>query len=1012
MIIYYYYFAAHTVEAIIEESLKKIAQQGAHRVQDNLDSIYDVLEAIAALEEIKDPAQPWRVKFRVIEAVSRQKKPKILRFSIADTHGNARTSDGRRLYIGDRAYYQKALKGQRSVSDPIVSRVDGSPIITFAVPIYYQGKVSGVIYTTHAVESLSLITDDIRIGKNGSSFLVNKEGKIIAHRNRQLIYTSDGDSHTVKNQPPFSNLTVLEKQMVSGQTGASKYLYHGIFEYVGFAPIHETGWSFAITVPRHEVFYSLDIVLLLLSLLLIFILILFVFVNASNVILQNSLQKEQSFLDNATKTANIVLLEVNPRNGRIKGLNQYAEENFGDARSILQAKTTLYDLVPKSHIAQVQQYIKELNVKQAGSRLDFPLINQNGKEIPFIWSAQISRSTLGVTTISLMGVDITERVHYERRLLESNEKLTALYRNLSASEELLRQQYAELSATQARLVKSEERYQLAQEGSNDVLWDCDLVTNQIYVSPKFYELFGYAQGDLGESPADYFRLCHPDDYSPTLLAIRQFLAEDTAVFHWEFRLRTADHNYLWVDVRGKAVVDANGHKIRAAGSLTDITAKKAQDAIIHKMAYYDSLTGLPNRAALYTQSTAVIARAVANHTMGALLFLDVDNFKLINDSFGHTVGDGVLSSVSIRLQTILPKCDTYRLSGDEFVVLAPKIHSIQEASTLAERVLAAFSKPFEVHEHVYHVTLSIGIAIFPHHGENIEELLKSADTAMYRAKESGKSRYVLFDQSMKAQTLEKLSIESHLRTALDNQEFYLLYQPQVEAQTGFIRGFEALLRWKHPQYAGLSPAKFIPIAEENGLIVPIGQWALEEACRFAARLQDEGLDELKISINVSARQLIQSDFVDRVTRTIKRYQIAPSRIGLELTETALMESFELSADKLRSISERGIEIHLDDFGTGYSSLNYLHRLPISLVKIDKSFVSMIFDRGAQSIVSAIITLSRQFGLQVIAEGVETKEQLNYLLAQNCQTVQGYLFSKPIPEEEALRLAQIGFIPTA
>ncbi|HEX2955079.1 MAG TPA: cache domain-containing protein [Bacillota bacterium] len=436
-----YYFAAQIVEVTVKDSLKEIAKQGASHIHDNLDSSLDLLDTLTSLDSIKAPDKPWDEKFRVIEAVSKQKSLNLLRISIAGTDGFARTSDGLKLFIGDRLYYQKGLTGHRYISNPIISRFSNSMVIVFVSPIYYQGKVSGVLYATYSIEALSRITDDIRIGKNGYSFIINEKGETIAHRNRELVFKRDNDFTNIKSHPQLKALVALEKQMINRETSAGEYLYHGVRKYMGFAPIEGTGWSFAITIPRSQIFQRLDRMLLIFCLLFMVVLLLYVLLNASNLILQNSLEREKTFLDNAIETASIIVLEAYGNDGLLKGVNRYAEEKMGYSLSELKKKT-LFEFIPKSHLDQVQALLQQKVSKQAWSRLEFPLVNKDGEEIPFIWNAQITRTALGIPVLTLMGVDITKRVQYERKLLESNQKLTALYQNLSSSKELLRQQYA------------------------------------------------------------------------------------------------------------------------------------------------------------------------------------------------------------------------------------------------------------------------------------------------------------------------------------------------------------------------------------------------------------------------------------------------------------------------------------------------------------------------------------------------------------------------------------------
>lgn len=1002
-----YGLAYRAIVLNIKASLRQVAEQGASRIGDKLDGYLDILQTLSALETIKDPSKPWAAKNNIIGSVAERKYMELKRISISDANGYSRTSDGKVLYVGDRPYFKKALAGKPNISDPIISRVDGTAVIVFAVPVYFHGKITSILYATHSTAALCQIANNIRMGKSSNSFIVNHAGETIADDRCAMIYSRDNRVIGVIKETTTKSLDALKRLMIVGKPGAEEYNDHGTSKYLGFAPIGNTGWSLGISMPKSVVFHNLNGVLWFFGILFLVMFALFGFVNLNNIALQRLLRREKFYLNSAIDTANIVILEV-AQDGRLIGFNHFAEEKLDYTQKEIIGDKTIYNLAPLADSEQIALILRTWSgEKSSGDRWEFPLLKKNGDPVYMIWSVQpAAGENWSKKALTLMGVDITERVRYEHRLLESNQKLTDLYENLTSSEDLLRLQYQTLSATQEQLIKSEERYQLAQDGSNDILWDWDLAGHQIFFSSKFNAVFGYSDEDF-PVPGAYLSLFHPEDHPQVKIMFEQFLASKNLFYRSEFRMRAKNGEYKWLLCRGKAVEDATGKKIRMVGSLTDITEGKQQEATIQKLAYYDSLTELPNRVMLYDRSINIIHHASVNGTKGVLLFLDIDNFKMINDSFGHTIGDKVLTAISARLRSVISECDVYRLSGDEFVAVSPEINSANDALLIAERALAAFAKPFNVQNHAFHVTGSIGAAIFPDQGENIEDLLKNADTAMYRAKELGKSRCVLFNQSMKDQILEQITMEASLRKALENREFFLVFQPQIELSTGLVIGFEALLRWKSPSHGMVSPVKFIPIAEENGLIIPIGLWVLDQSCRFAALLQQEGLDDLSVSINISTRQLLQSDFVDRVKRSVANHGIAPSRISLEITESVLMESFEINAEKLRSIASDGIGIHLDDFGTGYSSLSYLRKLPICLVKIDKSFVMDIHDGIEQPIIGAIIAMAHQLDLQVIAEGVETPEQVKYLSDGRCDAVQGFLFSRPVPEDEALRIAKKG-----
>ncbi|MDF2891501.1 MAG: hypothetical protein K0R80_1868 [Clostridia bacterium] len=422
---------------------------------------------------------------------------------------------------------------------------------------------------------------------------------------------------------------------------------------------------------------------------------------------------------------------------------------------------------------------------------------------------------------------------------------------------------------------------------------------------------------------------------------------------------------------------------------------------LHYQAYHDQLTGLQNRRSLIKDLNELVGSK--NNGKVALLILDIDNFKYINDTMGHYFGDQLLMKLSERLEGIIEdNCKIYRLGGDEFVILLEDFDDSISIEKLAVKLLKGCTFGFDVDYSRIFISISIGIALYPEHGENLDELLKNADIAVYKAKETGKNRIVFYNKPMNDAMSERVLLEKHLRTALDNNEFVLHYQPQLDIATNKVSGLEALIRWNSPELGFVSPLKFIGIAEDTHLIIPIGEWVLKNACLFLNKLHQQGYDELLMSVNISMLQLIQDDFADRVMEILDELKLDPKYLELEITESILMESYEAIAEKLKLLKGKGVRIALDDFGKGYSSLNYLKQLPISTLKIDKSFVDTISaDDKNKSLTDLIVTIGITMGLCVVAEGVETQEQLDYLVEHKCSKIQGYFFSRPVPDEAVI-----------
>lgn len=435
--------------------------------------------------------------------------------------------------------------------------------------------------------------------------------------------------------------------------------------------------------------------------------------------------------------------------------------------------------------------------------------------------------------------------------------------------------------------------------------------------------------------------------------------------------------------------------------------KRTEDRVNH-IAFHDDLTSLPNRLMLNRTLDQAVSRHRRAGTQLAILFMDVDRFKVINDSLGHEVGDTLLRQVADRLREHSREGDMVaRMGGDEFVVLIENHEYLKDLSTCARRLVEQLGAPYVLGRRDYHVTLSIGISVFPSDGNDSQALLKAADVAMYRAKASGKNNFLFYSPSMNVHTKERLELESDLRHALERGEFLLHYQPKVEIATGLITGIEALLRWEHPLRGLIPPMDFITIAEETGLIVPIGEWVLATACARNKAWQDQGHGKLSVSVNLSARQFADPMLLPKLTRIIHESGLDPSSLELEITESVVMSNGESAVAALEKLKSIGVLIAIDDFGTGYSSLAYLKRFPIDTLKVDRSFIRDIpSDSGDKQIARAIIAMAHGLKLKVVAEGVETQDQLAFLRAQHCDAVQGYLLYRPLPEEEITEVLEL------
>ncbi len=441
--------------------------------------------------------------------------------------------------------------------------------------------------------------------------------------------------------------------------------------------------------------------------------------------------------------------------------------------------------------------------------------------------------------------------------------------------------------------------------------------------------------------------------------------------------------------------------------ILDITDKKKTDDTLNYLAYYDNLTGLPNRRLFVDRLEQAMKSSDRYEQLTAIMFVDLDQFKNINDSLGHDAGDSLLKEAAQRLSDCMRSSDTVaRWGGDEFCLMLQNIQTIENVNIVAEKIIACFAEPFVIRKKSMVVTASIGIILYPLDDIDVESLLKNADTAMYHAKEKGRNNFQYYNHEMTVKLEHRLEMESELRHALERDEFLLLYQPQVDTEENRIVGIEALIRWRHPERGMVAPDRFIGIAEETGLIVPIGEWVLQQACRQARALQDSGLPPIRVSVNLSVRQLRDASLVDKVGQVLEQTGLDASMLDLEITESMLMSDLDQVIRTLMDLSDLGLSISVDDFGTGHSSLAYLKQFPISTLKIDRSFIRDIpQDRDDVSITVAIISMARGLGINTVAEGVENAEQLEFLARQGCSLMQGYYFSKPVSYDEIVALLQ-------
>ena len=679
-------------------------------------------------------------------------------------------------------------------------------------------------------------------------------------------------------------------------------------------------------------------------------------VTESRQIAENKRKSEQ--YQNLFKHANDAIVIFEPKNETVLEVNDRACEMYRRRRE------DFVGLSIKEITQNPQRGVEALKKMLAnGSAEEFESVHLRGDKTPFditINAAVIEYQ--GEPAILSIHRDITTRKQSEAALRESEYKLRTLLDSM--------------------------REGLLQVNNEEVIE---------FVNDRFCEMTGYARKELlGKTTYEMF--LGDEEREIIERANRQRLEGISG--QYEMRLRKKTGEELWVIVGGAPIVNAEGVITGSMGIHTDITERKQiEEQLLHD-ALHDGLTGLANRNLFMDHLRMTIERSKRHKdSLSAVLFLDFDRFKVINDSLGHTEGDNFLKLVARRLEAVLRAGDLLaRLGGDEFTILLSELASEDEAVQIAERIQNDLKNPFELGGSEIFVTASIGIILTSPRHEKAEDLLRDADIAMYRAKAKGRAQCQIFDNSMHSQATAQLKIETEMRRALEQQEFRVYYQPIMDLKTSSLVGFEALIRWQHPKRGLLPPGEFIPAAEENGLILPLGRWILDESCRQLKAWQNANLAlaRLIVSVNLSSKQFLQADLAEQIAETLKRTKLTPCCLKLEITESHVMENSETAGTMLGKLRQLGIELSLDDFGTGYSSLSYLHRLPVDYLKIDRSFISrMIESKENGEIIYTIIKLAQNLKMKVIAEGIETAAQLEHLKNLNCEFGQGYFFSKPV-----------------
>jgi diguanylate cyclase (GGDEF)-like protein/PAS domain S-box-containing protein len=669
---------------------------------------------------------------------------------------------------------------------------------------------------------------------------------------------------------------------------------------------------------------------------------------------------------------------ISDSNGRIVVVNAETERLFGYSRGELVGQVVEV-LVPerfrKKHPGQRHEYLAHPQARKMREGRTLYAVRKDGTEFP----AEIMLSPLENEKGCLVTAairDITLRITIEKALFEEK-----------------------------------ERAQVTLNSIGDAVVCTDISGNITFLNLVAEKMTGWSwQEAAGRPMAEVFRILDATTRETTPNPMEKAFVQDRTI-HMPLNcvLIRRDGSEIPIEDSVAPIHDRDGQATGAVVVFRDVSAARTMALQMEHSANHDFLTGLPNRMLVNDRIGQAIIFAQRHMKKVAVMFLDLDGFKHINDSLGHPIGDKLLQSIAKRLVDCVRGSDTVsRQGGDEFIVLLSEVEHSEDAAIKAARLLQAVAKPYSIDQHDLHVNMTIGVSIYPDDGLDAETLIKNADTAMYQAKENGRQSFQFFKPAMNVCAVERQSIEESLRRALERHEFALHYQPMINLKTGAITGAEALLRWTHPVRGPVSPAQFIPVAEDCGLILPIGQWVLREACTQARAWLDAGLALSTMAVNISAMEFRDENFLESVFAILKDTGLDPAYLELELTESVLMKRAESAASVLQALRARGVQLAVDDFGTGYSSLSYLRKFPIDALKIDQSFIRQITTVPDETtIVTAVISMGRSLKLRVVAEGVETQEELAFLQAHHCDEAQGYLFSRPVVPEQFAKLLETG-----
>jgi diguanylate cyclase (GGDEF)-like protein/PAS domain S-box-containing protein len=984
---------------MVEQSLVEIAKMGAKTIEQKVEWNFDRLELLSESEIIFSDKYSIKEKINYLSQSDKSNACIDLAYITAD--GMLYGVSGREFDVSREKFFLEAISGKQTVETVDLPYYKDYPAIVFTSPVIYDGSIKSFVSLIYSTEVLCELVEDITFGNEGYGYIIDSKGFTLAHNDRSLVINKVNSINDAINDTSLKKLADLELRMLRGETGSGSYFYKGQNKIMGFSKVNNVSWSFAATSPTTDAFSAASPIIMVVTLAVCAFSLCLILINFYFVALNKKSKREEKTLKNAVETANIIIISFLD-DGVILDFNINAAEKLGyDPKKIIKT-FRIYDLLSPKEQIKLKTALEEHRKGLENKNFELSMITANGGIEYVLFNINILDKESVTPVYELMGICITERVISEIQLIEKHEELSAVYEELAASEEELKDQLEELIKQKMMLQEKDDRHNLVVDASNIGIWDWDVKSDTYFYSQKWYDILEIDKEKITGKESIYrLNAILEEDREIAEKAFSDCINRITPYYECEFRILTPSGKIKWIYEVGKGLFDSRGRLIKMAGAHSDITAKKESEERIHRLAYYDILTGLPNRSR-FTEKFYEIAKVPERKI--AVIIIDIDNFKLINDSYGHDVGDKLLVEVTERLDSMNTETSYIaRMAGDDFALMVWDYDNENELKEIVETLINRIEGMAFIENYNIVIEVNIGVALYPQDANSFDILYKNADTAKFKADEK-RLKYAFYNQEMNDAILGRLNLQNSLRAALDKNEFVLYYQPQYRASDKKIMGFEALVRWNSESMGIVAPSEFIPIAEETHLIIPLGEWILEEAVKFIKKLHQRGYTDLIMSVNISGIQFIQKEFAEFVINLIKKYDLPPQNLELEITESVMMRSMDNVINNIRKVRKEGIKIALDDFGTGYSSLNYLTKIPINTLKIDKTFIDDIGLKKERSLlIESIVEIGHGLGLSIVAEGVETEAQYTYLLERKCERIQGYFFSKPLSEDKAMDL---------